>query len=121
MSLDLLEPISESSLNSLVIAPDQVIGKIIKLHTESDGFPSLEQVKIAIVGITENRNAFYPTLDYDLDSFRSSFYNLFPGKWTINIADLGNLPNGESFNDTYFAISEICNQLNKKNIITVLI
>ena len=31
MSLDLLEPISESSLNSLVIAPDQVIGKIIKL------------------------------------------------------------------------------------------
>ena len=121
MSLDLLEPISESSLNSLVIAPDQVIGKIIKLHTESDGFPSLEQVKIAIVGITENRNAFYPTLEYDLDSFRSSFYNLFPGKWTINIADLGNLPNGESVNDTYFAISEICNQLHKKNIITVLI
>ena len=102
MSLDLLEPISESSLNSLVIAPDQVIGKIIKLHTESDGFPSLEQVKIAIVGITENRNTFYPTLDYDLDSFRNSFYNLFPGKWTINIADLGNLPNGESVNDTYF-------------------
>ena len=121
MSLELLNPISETSMNSLVIAPEQVIGKTIAIHNEGNGFPILEGVKIALIGITENRNAFFPTLDYDLDSFRKAFYNLFPGNWNFKIADLGDLPNGETINDTYFAITEICNELQKKNIIPVLI
>ncbi len=121
MSLKSLHPISKSSLNSMILYPSQVIGKNIKLHTEDSGFPSLDGVKIAIVGITENRNAFFPTMDYDLESFRSSFYTLFPGKWNFEIADLGNLPNGNKVKDTYFAITEICSELNKINILTILI
>ena len=121
MSLESLRPISETSMNSLELAPDQVLGKTIYLHTESSGFPSLVGVKIAIIGITENRNAFFPTLDYDLKSFRIAFYNLFPGNWNFKIADLGNLPNGEGVSDTYFAITEICNELHKINIIPILI
>jgi hypothetical protein len=121
MSLELLNPISETSMNSLVLAPEQVIGKTIAIHNEGNGFPILEDIKIALIGITENRNAFFPTLDYDLDSFRKAFYNLFPGNWNFKIADLGDLPNGETINDTYFAITEICNELQKKNIIPVLI
>ena len=121
MSLESLLPISESAMNHLDLAPDQVIGKSIILHTESFGFPSLKDVKIGIIGVTENRNAFFPTLDYDLDSFRNSFYNLFPGNWKFKLADLGNLPNGNSVKDTYYAISEICKELNQQNIITIII
>ena len=121
MSLESLRPISETSMNSLELAPDQVLGKTIYLHTESSGFPSLVGVKIAIIGITENRNAFFPTFDYDLKSFRIAFYNLFPGNWNFKIADLGNLPNGEGVSDTYCAITEICNELHKINIIPILI
>ena len=121
MSLESLLPISESAMNHLDLAPDQVIGKSIILHTESLGFPSLKDVKIGIIGVTENRNAFFPTLDYDLDSFRNSFYNLFPGNWKFKLADLGNLPNGNSVKDTYYAISEICKELNQQNIITIII
>ena len=121
MSLESLLPISESAMNHLDLAPDQVIGKSIILHTESSGFPSLKDVKIGIIGVTENRNAFFPTLDYDLDSFRNSFYNLFPGNWKFKLADLGNLPNGNSVKDTYYAISEICKELNQQNIITIII
>ena len=121
MSLESLLPISESAMNHLDLAPDQVIGKSIILHTESSGFPSLEDVKIGIIGVTENRNAFFPTLDYDLDSFRNSFYNLFPGNWKFKLADLGNLPNGNSVKDTYYAISEICKELNQQNIVTIII
>ena len=121
MSLESLLPISESAMNHLDLAPDQVIGKSIILHTESSGFPSLKDVKIGIIGVTENRNAFFPTLDYDLDSFRNSFYNLFPGNWKFKLADLGNLPNGNSVKDTYYAISEICKELNQQNIVTIVI
>jgi len=121
MSLESLLPVSESAMNHLDLAPDQVIGKSIILHTESSGFPSLEDVKIGIIGVTENRNAFFPTLDYDLDSFRNSFYNLFPGNWKFKLADLGNLPNGNSVKDTYYAISEICKELNQQNIVTIII
>lgn len=121
MSLKSLHPVSQASMNRLVLAPDQVIGKTIDIHTQSSGIPSLDKVKIGIIGITENRNAFFPTLDYDLDSFRSAFYNLFPGNWNFKIADLGNLPNGNGVNDTYFAITEICDELHKSNIIPILI
>ena len=121
MSLESLLPISESAMNHLDLAPDQVIGKSIILHTESSGFPPLKDVKIGIIGVTENRNAFFPTLDYDLDSFRNSFYNLFPGNWKFKLADLGNLPNGNSVKDTYYAISEICKELNQQNIVTIII
>ena len=121
MSLDVLNPISVTSLNNLDLCPDQVIGKTIKVHTEDNGIPDLDGVKVALIGLTENRNAFFPTSNYDLDSFRISFYKLYPGNWGFEIADLGNLPDGEIVTDTYFALTEICNELQKINIITVLI
>tara|TARA_B100000686_G_C16805908_1_gene990391 strand:+ start:8076 stop:9224 length:1149 start_codon:yes stop_codon:yes gene_type:complete len=121
MSVELLEPISENSLNALDMSPTQVLGNRILLHTEDSGIPSLSEIKLAIIGLTENRNAFFPTLIYDLDSFRKVFYNLYPGKWNIQIADLGNLPNGESVNDTYFALTEICKELHKNNVIPIII
>ena len=52
---------------------------------------------------------------------RNSFYNLFPGNWKFKLADLGNLPNGNSVKDTYYAISEICKELNQQNIVTIII
>ena len=121
MSLDVLNPISVTSLNNLDLCPDQVIGKTIKVHTEDNGIPDLDGVKVVLIGLTENRNAFFPTSNYDLDSFRISFYKLYPGNWGFEIADLGNLPDGEIVTDTYFALTEICNELQKINIITVLI
>ena len=69
MSLDVLNPISMTSLNNLDLYPDQVIGKNIKVHTEDNGIPDLDGVKVAFIGLTENRNAFFPTSNYDLDSF----------------------------------------------------
>ena len=121
MSLDVLNPISMTSLNNLDLYPDQVIGKNIKVHTEDNGIPDLDGVKVAVIGLTENRNAFFPTSNYDLDSFRISFYKLYPGNWRFEIADLGNLPDGETVTDTYFALTEICNELQKINIVTVLV
>ena len=64
MSLDSLIPVSEEVLSSLSFLPRQVIGKNIKIHTEKLGFPEIEGTKIAIIGIEEIRNSFFPTKKY---------------------------------------------------------
>jgi hypothetical protein len=121
MSLESLVPVSEEALASMVLHPKQALGKNIEIHTEQQGFPELKDSSIAIIGISEIRNAFFATSAYKLEDFRKSFYQLFPGNWNFKICDLGNLPNGASPEDTYFALKEICIHLRQFNIVTIVI
>jgi hypothetical protein len=121
MSLESLVPVSEEALASMVLHPKQALGKNIEIHTEQQGFPELKDSSVAIIGISEIRNAFFATSAYKLEDFRKSFYQLFPGNWNFKICDLGNLPNGASPEDTYFALKEICIHLRQFNIVTIVI
>lgn len=121
MSLESLVPVSEEAISSLLIQPNQVIGKNIRIFSEQNGFPELEGCSIAIIGVSEIRNTFFPTSQYKTLDFRKSFYKLFPGNWNFNICDLGDLPNGATAEDTYFALSEICLYLRQLNIIPIVI
>ncbi|NDG47446.1 MAG: arginase, partial [Flavobacteriia bacterium] len=76
---------------------------------------------IALIGLNEYRNSFFATPQYTLNSFRKKFYELYPGNWKLKIADLGDLPNGSSVNDTYYAIKEIGYHLKQMNIIPIFI
>ena len=115
MSLELLVPIDQEALLGMSLLPKQVLGKNIQLHTSSSGLPELKGLHIAIIGLNEYRNSFFPTPQYSLNSFRKKFYELYPGNWKLNIADLGDLPNGASIDDTYYAIKEIGYQLKQMN------
>ena len=121
MSLESLVPVSEEALSSMVLHPKQALGKNIEIHTEQHGFPELKDSSIAIVGVSEIRNSFFPTSVYKLEDFRKSFYHLFPGNWNFKICDLGNLPNGAKPEDTYFALKEICIHLRQLNIVSIVI
>ena len=121
MSLESLTPVSEEILSSLSFLPRQVIGKNIDIHTEKSGLPEIKDAKVAIIGLEEIRNSFFATKNYNLDDFRKSFYKLFPGNWSSKICDLGNLPNGASPEDTYFALKEISIYLRQLNIVTIFI
>ena len=121
MSLELLSPIENEVLVVLSTLPKQIIGKNIQLHTVSKGLPDLKGLQIAIVGLEEQRNSFFPNNQYNVNQFRRAFYELFPGNWNINIADLGNLPNGENVEDSYFAVKEIASHLKQMNIIPIFI
>ena len=74
MSLESLIPVSEEVLSSMVLNPNQVLGKNIEIHSAKQGFPELKGCSIAIVGLSEIRNAFFPTTKYNLADFRKSFY-----------------------------------------------
>jgi len=59
MSLNFFNPIDETVFGVSVLLPKQVLGKKIKAHTKSQGFPDLKNVSIAIFGVNENRNGFF--------------------------------------------------------------
>ena len=76
MSLELLVPIDNEPLLGISLLPKQVLGKNIKLHTESAGIPELKGLDIAIIGISEYRNSFFANTQYDINAFRKEFYAL---------------------------------------------
>jgi arginase family enzyme len=121
MSLESLIPVSEEAILSMVLHPKQALGRNIEIHTKQSGFPEIQGCKIAIIGLEETRNAFFPVVGCQLDDFRKSFYQLFPGNWNFKICDLGNLPNGETPEDTYFALKEICHYLKQINVVTIFL
>ncbi|MDB4642871.1 formimidoylglutamase [Flavobacteriaceae bacterium] len=121
MSLNFFNPIDETVFGVSVLLPKQVLGKKIKAHTKSQGFPDLKNVSIAIFGVNENRNGFFASTSYEINEFRRNLYQLYPGNWAIEIADLGDLPDGETPEDSYFAIKEACLELQQMSIIPIII
>jgi len=82
----------------------------------------LDGVKIAIVGVLENRNDInYIGEELNLSEIRKSLYALFPGNWHTTIADLGDIKKGESVEDTYYALQTTIAILIEKNIIPLII
>ena len=122
MSLDLLKPVSDSLINEL--NENYLQGSIFKqldIHTSSLGLPNLESVNVCFIGVNECRNSFFQSAPQDLNSLRKEFYKLKFSNWKLSISDLGNLPNGNTVDDTYHALYDICKELLSKKIILVII
>ncbi|MDP4599851.1 MAG: formimidoylglutamase [Polaribacter sp.] len=122
MNTSFLNPVEEHAIAHLVLHSPSCIGRKIQIHTEKEGFPDLDTVKIAIIGVQEDRNSENNIgCGENLHFIRRKFYELFPGDWHAEIADLGNVLKGNEVNDTYFAVAEIINYLLKKNIIPIIL
>lgn len=122
MNQDFLSPVKENAIAHLILHSPYCLGNRIKIHTKQDGFPELKGVKIAIFGVEEDRNSENNFgCGEDLYFIRRKLYELYPGKWDAEIADLGTVLKGEAVSDTYFAVADIITSLLKKNIIPVII
>jgi len=122
MSLDLLKPVSDSLIDEL--NENYLQGSIYKklaIHTSSFGIPDLESTNVCVIGLDEYRNSFFQSAIQDLDSLRREFYKLKFSNWKLSISDLGNLPNGNTVDDTYHALYEICKELLSKKIVLIII
>ncbi len=122
MNFDFLTPIKDAIIAHLVLQPAQSLGRNIAVHTTQNGFPDLENVQIAVFGVLEDRNAQDNIgCGENIEAIRKHLYQLFPGNWHANIADLGDIQKGNSVEDTYFAVSALATYLLKNNIIPVII
>lgn len=122
MNKEFLTPVEDDVLEYLVLQSPLCLGNKIQIYSDEVGFPDLENVKIAIFGVQEDRNSKDNFgCGENLHFIRRKLYDLFPGNWKTEIADLGNVLKGNSVTDTYYAVSEIITDLLKQNIIPVII
>lgn len=119
MVFDFLQPVDAEIINFARNLSNQHLGNKIVFHSD-DEFPALDQIKLAIVGVLENRNGI-GNPEVDLSHFRKAFYAMFPGNWHGSIADLGDIEAGNSTDDTGFAVREVVAALLKKNIIPIVL
>jgi arginase family enzyme len=118
--LDYLKPLPSKILNYIQTLSSQHFGSKVVLHKPND-FPNLENIKIAIIGVKENRASTNTKNIVDLNPFRKELYQLFAGNWNQTIADLGDIDAGNEIKDTYFALQKVCESLLKIKIIPLII
>jgi arginase family enzyme len=122
MNIDYLCPIDDAVIAHLMVQSDQTLGYHISIHSTQNGIPDLEGIKIAILGVEEGRNSIdNEDTGQGINEIRKQLYKLFPGNWITKIADLGNIQQGNTVEDTYFAVSDLLSNLLKQNIIPIII
>lgn len=120
MEFDFLRPLDNEIIQYVKSLSSQNLGSKVVLHSETD-FPDLDKVKIAIIGVLENRGSTNSIDEVDLKNIRKEFYGLYPGNWQASIADLGDIHPGAELSDTYFALKSVVASLIKKNILPIVI
>lgn len=120
MEFDFLNPVEEKVIQFVQSLTSQNLGSKVVLHSATD-FPDLDKIKIAIIGVLENRGDSSSHEEVDLTAIRKQFYSLYPGNWNSSIADLGDIRAGEELSDTYFALKSVVASLIKKKIIPIII
>lgn len=113
--------VDTDALLSLSDYPGKRYESIVDIHREGS-FPELGDVDIAIIGVLEDRLAIHNEgCAYGADVVRKHLYGLFTGHEAVKIADLGNILQGNSVDDTYFAVTNVVEALVMHNIIPVII
>lgn len=122
MNIEYLIPVQDDIVASMLLLNPASVASNIAVHSKQLGFPDLEGVKIALIGVLEGRKAINNEgCGENIDAIRKQFYKLFFGRWKAKVADLGNINQGKRVEDTYFAVSEVVSKLVKKNIIPIII
>jgi arginase family enzyme len=120
MEFDFLSPLSNEILGFIKELSSQHLGSKIVVHTKED-FPDSKKIRIAIIGILENRGDVKASEEVNLTYIRKELYQLFPGNWRTTIADFGNIKPGDTIEDTYFALQKVTSSLLKNKIIPIVI
>ena len=122
MNFEFLKPVDDALLAHAKMQPNQSFGQRIEIYTAQSDFPDLANKKIAIFGVEEGRAAVgnFGT-GTNLDEIRKELYKLYPGNWPLHVADIGNIAQGNTIEDTYFALQQVVSYLIKYKIIPIII
>jgi len=120
--IEFLSPVPKVVLAHREILPAGTLGKQIAVHSLKGELPNLQHVKFAILGIKENRrDENYRGEKLGFDVLRKALYGLYPGNWTEKIVDLGDIEQGNSVDDSYFAFKTVLEALLLKKIIPIIL
>jgi len=93
----------------------------ISVHTPDHPIRELDKHQVALIGVPVDTNGFIKGSKEAPDQVRSKLYQLRKINSNLKIYDLGNIKNGGSINDTYFALRDIILELLERDIIAIII
>jgi arginase family enzyme len=114
--------VDTSSLVEDKESPGNRYADLIDIHSHDGRFPDLSDTDVAILGVYEDRNAVNNEgCALGADVVRKHFYNYFTGNDKLKVADLGNIIQGHTIDDSYFALTNVVAELITHGIIPVII
>ncbi len=120
MLYELLRPIGNDLINYIDGLPSQSLGKKITFFSGGN-LENYSRYQIAIIGVIDNRGFNNDDDIVDISKIRKAFYSLFPGNWSTNIIDLGDVLPGDQLQDTYFLIKSLVRDLIKNGVLPIII
>ena len=116
------KPVDTAALITDSGFPGKRYASVIDIYDKEGNFPDLGDRDIALLGVNEDRGAINNEGSaYGPDVVRKHLYHLFVGNEQVRVADLGNIIQGHSIDDTYFALTNVVSALAANNIIPVII
>lgn len=119
--LDFIDPVELERPEEYYLQSKEVFSKKIDIHTASTPIEDLSTYTIALLGVPEDRNSYNKGASLAPDKIRSELYKLMSPVSKTKIIDLGNLKQGNTYSDTYFALKEVTYQLLCNDVILVVI
>ncbi len=120
MEFDFLSPVDEEIIQYVSTLSSQHLGSKVAFHTDKE-FPDSDKIRIAILGVLDNRGDKQAYEEVDLIAIRKSFYGLYPGNWESPIADFGDILPGNSIEDTFFALQKVLSKLLRQGVIPIVL
>ncbi len=118
---DYFNPVSIESPEFNFLNAQAGIPHNISVHTESNPLKNIGKYRIALLGVPDGRNSPNSGSFKAPDSIRAELYRLarIPGK--MKIADLGNMKQGVTFNDTIAGVADVLSFLYSQKVFPVII
>ena len=97
-------------------------GDSLVIHKDKEYFPEISDFDLALIGVKESQQSKNNKGCKDApDKIRKYFYELFPGDYEAKIVDLGDIIQGNTINDTYFALSSAISELLENNVLPIIL
>lgn len=120
MNLDLyLEPVDFSGFSLAGWTQKKyTLGTLLEKNREK--VPAAK-AKVAIIGVPEDRNAIEKGSAKAPDKIREHLYQLNRIGARFKMVDLGNIKQGKSASDTYFALKDVCSWLMEMDVAVIVL
>jgi arginase family enzyme len=120
--LDFISPIPADLVAAEAYENTELLGSVVSRYTEGGTMPDFEGIRMAIIGVPEDRGSLKNQgCAAAPNEIRKKLYSLAIGNSIPKIVDLGNVLNGNELKDTYAAVSVVCSELLKQNIIPIIL
>ncbi|MEO5997662.1 MAG: formimidoylglutamase [Chitinophagaceae bacterium] len=107
---DFLDPLDIHRISNDESYKEGQVGKVIDVYENE--FPDIEQADMVLVGCNEERgNIGRKKTTHAPDNIRQQFYQLFYWHPDVRLADIGNIKQGATLNDTYAALKTVIKEL----------